>query len=88
MNMKFVDVFELLCVNIATNSVVSKCNTACSSFITAEVFLCRSFQLAINTVSQKKTRHQTLAHNFPKCQPIFKILSLFDSLVNLQLTHI
>ena len=41
----------------------------------------------IYTVS-KKTRHQTLAHNFPKWQPIFKILSLVDSLVNLQLTHI
>ena len=42
----------------------------------------------IYTVSQKKTRHQTLAHNFPTSQPIFKILSLFDSLVDLQLTHI
>jgi len=36
----------------------------------------------IYTVSQK-TRHQTLAHNFTKCGPIFKILSLLDSVGNL-----
>ena len=37
---------------------------------------------------KKKTRHQTLAHNFTKYWPIFKILFLVDSLVNLQLTRI
>jgi len=31
----------------------------------------------------KKTRHQTLAHNFTKYWPIFKILSLLDSVGNL-----
>ena len=31
----------------------------------------------------KKTRHQTLAHNFTKYRPIFKILSLLDSVGNL-----
>jgi len=31
----------------------------------------------------KKTRHQTLAHNFTKHWPIFKILSLLDSVGNL-----
>ena len=31
----------------------------------------------------KKTRHQTLAHNFTKYEPIFKILSLLDSVGNL-----
>jgi len=36
----------------------------------------------IYTVS-KKTRHQTLAHNFTKCSPIFGILSLLDSAGNL-----
>ena len=35
------------------------------------------------TVSQKKTRHQTLAHNFTKYWPILKILSALDSLGNL-----
>ena len=35
------------------------------------------------TVSQKKTRHQTLAHNFTKYWPIFKILSLLDLVENL-----
>jgi len=35
------------------------------------------------TVSQK-TRHQTLGHNFSNYYPIFKILSLADSVVNLQ----
>ena len=34
------------------------------------------------TVSQK-TRHLTLAHNFTKYWPIFKILSLLDSVGNL-----
>jgi len=32
----------------------------------------------------KKTRHQTLDHNFTNYYPIFKILSLADSVVNLQ----
>jgi len=36
----------------------------------------------IYTVSQKKTRHQTLGHNF-NYYPIFKIFSLADSVVNL-----
>ena len=31
----------------------------------------------------KKTRHLTLAHNFTKYLPIFKILSLLDSVGNL-----
>jgi len=35
------------------------------------------------TMSQKKTRHQTLAHNFTKYWPIFKILSLLDSAGNM-----
>ena len=34
----------------------------------------------------KKTRHQTLSHNFTNCYPIFKIFSLKDSVVNLQQT--
>ena len=39
------------------------------------------------TVSQK-TRHLTLAHNFAKYWPIFKILSLLDSVENLwQIPH-
>jgi len=38
---------------------------------------------SIYTVSQKKTRHLTLAHNFTKYWPIFKILSLLDSVGNL-----
>jgi len=32
----------------------------------------------------KKTRHQTLGHNFANYYPIFKIFSLADSVVNLQ----
>ena len=32
----------------------------------------------------KKTRHQTLGHNFTKYYPIFKIFSLANSAVNLQ----
>ena len=32
----------------------------------------------------KKTRHQTLGHNFTNYYPIFKISSLADSAVNLQ----
>jgi len=32
----------------------------------------------------KKTRHQTLGHNFSKYYPIFKMFSLADSAVNLQ----
>ena len=40
------------------------------------------------TVSQKKTRHQTLGHNFTNYYRIFKIFSLADSVVNLQQTHV
>ena len=40
------------------------------------------------TLCLKKKQDTKLAHNFPKCKPIFKILSLVDSLVNLQQTHI
>jgi len=36
------------------------------------------------TVSQKTTTHRSLVHNFAKCLPIFEILSLLDSAVNLQ----
>ena len=36
----------------------------------------------------KTTKHQTLAHNFPKYEPIFKLFSLTDSVVNLQQTHV
>ena len=32
----------------------------------------------------KKTRHYNIVYNFAKCWPIFKLLSLTDSLVNLQ----
>ena len=42
----------------------------------------------VSTLCLKNTRHQTLAHNFPKCWPIFKILSRADSLVNLQQNRI
>jgi len=34
----------------------------------------------------KKTRHQTLSHNFTNYYPIFKFFSLKDSVVNLQQT--
>ena len=40
------------------------------------------FNVAIHRES-KKTRHETLAHNFTKYCPIFKILSLLDSVGNL-----
>jgi len=36
----------------------------------------------------KKTRHQTLSHNFTKYHAILKIFSLADSAVNLQQTHV
>ena len=36
----------------------------------------------------KKTRHQTLGHNFTNYYPIFKSFSLADSVVNLQQTHV
>jgi len=35
-------------------------------------------------LESKKTRHQTLGHNFTKYYPIFKISSLADSVGNLQ----
>jgi len=37
----------------------------------------------ITTLLVKKTRHLTLAHNFTKYLPLFKILSLLDSAGNL-----
>jgi len=42
--------------------------------------------LAVTVIhcESKKTRHYNIVHNFDKCLPIFKLLSLTDSLVNLQ----
>jgi len=40
------------------------------------------------TPVSQKTRHQTLANNFTKYEPIFKLFSLMDSVVNLQQTHV
>jgi len=45
-------------------------------------------QKNIHCESKKTNRHKTLAYSFPKYSPIFKILSLLDSLVTLQQTHI
>jgi len=36
----------------------------------------------------KKTRHQTLGHNFTNYYPIFKNFSVTDSVVNLQQIHV
>jgi len=36
----------------------------------------------------KKTRHQTLGHNFTNYYPIFNFFSLADSVVNLQQIHV
>jgi len=36
----------------------------------------------------KKTRHQTLGHNFTNYYPILKIFSLADSAVNLPQIHV
>jgi len=44
----------------------------------------KTFVMAIYTVSHKNKSLYNLAHNFAKCWLIFKILSLTDSLVNLQ----
>jgi len=35
--------------------------------LSVSLFSARRCASAVYTVSQKKTRHQTLAHNFPKC---------------------
>jgi len=37
---------------------------------------------------ESKKRHETLGHNFTNYYPIFKILSLADSVVNLQQIHV
>ena len=44
-----------------------------------------TLSLAVHKIhgESKKTRHLTLAHNFTKYLPIFKILSLLDSAENL-----
>ena len=39
-------------------------------------------------MSQKKTRHQTLSHNFTNYYPIYKIFLLADSVVNLQQIYV
>ena len=41
-------------------------------------------ELKIYAVSQKQLGHYTFVHNFDKCWPIFKILSLMYSPRNLQ----
>ena len=49
---------------------------------------CRTAGIWVTTPWVKKTRHQTLGHNFTNYYPIFKIFSLADSVVNLQQTHV
>ena len=45
--------------------------------------VCKSWCMTVYTPWVKKTRHPTLAYNFTKYWPIFKILSLLDSVGNL-----
>ena len=45
-------------------------------------------ECVIYTPWVKKTRHQTLGHNFTNFYPIFKIFSQADSVVNLQQIHV
>jgi len=46
--------------------------------------LCVPCEVLESTLWVKKTRRCNIRHNFAKCWPIFKLLSLTDSLVNLQ----
>jgi len=66
-----------------------------SNKVCYKVSLCENFQQQscsrtiplsndVYTVSPKKTCHYTFVCNVAKCWPIFKILSLTDSVVNLQ----
>ena len=48
----------------------------------------RSWKVLESTLWVKKTRHQTLGHNFTNYYPIFKIFSLADSVVHLQQIHV
>jgi len=71
----------------ATSPICSFCarfsctlNILLSHWITAVL----SNYSVIYTVSQNKTRHYNIVHNFAKCWPIFNFFSLTDSLVNMQ----
>ena len=55
-------------------------SSALFSFLTGQV----SLQCSILHSESQKARHYNIVHNFTKCWPIFKLLSLTDSLVNLQ----
>ena len=59
---------------VATGMAGKQCHIKCSEWPP-------SISILFYTVSQK--RHLTLAHSFTKCWPIFKILSLLDSVGNL-----
>ena len=48
----------------------------------------KTFSQLYSTPLVKKTRHQTLSHNFTNYYPIFKIFSLSDSVGNLQQTGV
>jgi len=54
-----------------------------SSFVFQNCIFGGSWLISILHCESKKTRHLTLAHNFTKYWPIFKILSLLDSVRNL-----
>jgi len=75
-------------------------NGVVGPFLTDSLQCCRGFQPHNSAVQwdvclclqlcgytlwvKKKTRHYNIVYNFTKCWPIFKLLSLTDSLVNLQ----
>ena len=61
---------------------------SCKNLVYSKLELASMRMLVIYTVSQKKTRHQTLGHNFTSYYPIFKFFSLADSAVNLQQIHV
>jgi len=47
--------------------IVHKYQSSCNSWSTKILLKVQPQVMTFYTVSQKKTRHQTLVHNFPKC---------------------
>ena len=58
---------DLCSASLNRTSWRTLCHKAAAKFEDARLSALEHRRAYIYTVSQKKTRHQTLVHNFPKC---------------------
>jgi len=73
------------CIPVDSHSFTNGLGSPCTLYGTMVIVFLFTVYLSFLVLHResKKTRHLTLAHNFTEYWPIFKILSLLDSVGNL-----